>query len=265
MKANSILGKLQKNIVQKSPTILSVIAGFGVVASVALCADATIKSKEKIKKAREEKRKQDKDDSADISMADKAAICIKEFIPTILMVGATEICIYESNKINQKRFAALAGAYILTETNFKEYKEQVESMVGDKKAQEIKDSLVQKHIDETPATQNNTAKNTIPNAFQLSRWFDETSKRYFYSNAEYIRRAEIDANAMLQKNGFVSLNDVYELIGIERIPLGDDLGWDSEFNDEVIIRIDAALMGPDIPVGTITMEVRPSSRWISEV
>ncbi len=262
---NKILDKIQKSIVKNSPTILSVMGGVGAIASVALAADATLKSKQKINEARDIRRKDMQDAEADISLPDKAAICIKEFTPTILMLLATETCIYESNKINQHRLATIAGAYILTETNFKEYKEQVEEMFGEKKAQELKDSIVQKHIDENPPTSENTVKNTLPNATQLGLWYDETSKRYFYSNAEYIRKAEIEANALLQKNGFVSINDIYEMLGVETIPLGEEMGWQSDMNDEVIIRIDAALMGPDIPVGTITMEVHPSSSWISAV
>ena len=99
----------------------------------------------------------------------------------------------------------------------------------------------------------------------MSLWYDETSNRYFYSNAEYIRRAELEANRMLDKNGFVGINDVYSILGLDEIPLGDDMGWQKDINGEVTIEIGTALLGPDVPCGTIRMEVRPTSAWLSEV
>lgn len=259
MHGKEFLDKIQKTIAKNSPTILAVMAGCGAVASVGLAIDGTNQSKKRIEQAKKDSP------TGDISTADKALIYAKAYAPTALMLIATELCLYGSYKEHEKRLATVGAAYILSESNFKEYKEKAEELLGEKKTREIEDSLVQKHIDETPQTEANTSLNHLPNATQLGLWFDETSKRYFYSNAEYIRRAELEANAMLQKNGFVSINDVYDLLGIDSIPLGDDMGWQSDMNEEVIITIGAALMGPDIPVGTIIMEVHPSNAWISEV
>lgn len=259
MQSSKFLDKIQKSIAKNSPTILAIMAGVGAAASVGLAIDGTLQSKKRIEEAKKES------ETGDISTGDKALIYVRAYMPTVTMLAATELCIYGSYKIHEKRLAALGAAYILSESNFKEYKEKAEEMLGEKKTREIEDAIIQKHIDETPQTPSNTSENHLPNATQLGLWFDETSRRYFYSNAEYIRRAEIEANAMLQKNGFVSINDVYELIGVDPIPLGDDMGWQSDLKEEVVIQIDAALMGPDIPVGTIRMEVHPSNAWISEV
>ncbi len=260
-----LLKKTQNYIIKNSPTILAVIGGVGAVGSVILASDAAIQSRKNIQKAQEELRKSSGNAEADISKADKAVIYVKAYTPTAIMLTATEVCIFGSNHINQKRIATLAGAYIISETNLKEYKEKAEELFGAKKAKEIEDSIIQKHINETPQTPQNTCQPNFPNPTQLSLWFDETSRRYFYSNAEYIRKAEIQGNAQLQRTGFVSINDIYELLGIEPIPLGDDMGWQSDMHEEVVIQIDAAIMGPDVPVGTITMDVHPSSAWISEV
>lgn len=259
MQGNQILEKIQKSIAKNSPTILAVMAGIGAAASVGLAIDGTVQSKKRIEQAKKDSP------TGDISKADKALIYAKSYAPTACMLVATELCIYGSHKIHEKRIATLGAAYILSESNFKEYKEKAEELFGEKKAHEIEDAIIQKHIDENPQTEQNTSLNHLPNATQLGLWFDETSKRYFYSNAEYIRKAELEANAMLQKNGFVSINDIYEILGIDSIPLGDDMGWQSDMNEEVIITIGAALMGPDIPVGTILMEVHPSNAWMSEV
>jgi len=103
------------------------------------------------------------------------------------------------------------------------------------------------------------------NVPDLSLWYDTTTDRYFYSNIDYIRKAELDAQRMLERNGFVSINDIYGMLGIKEVPLGDDMGWQSDMNSEVILNTGAVLNQKGDPVGTLTMEVRPSSAWLSEV
>lgn len=283
MKLTNILSDARKYFVKKSPTIFAGIAGLGVLATVVSASKASKKVDEDIKKRREEIREETGDEEADISNKEKAKIYAKDYAPTIAIVLATEACIYESNHINQKRLAALGAAYILKETNFKEYKEKVEEMVGTTKAQQIKDDLIQQHIDDTPQTQQNIINHYNPSIPQLSLWYDETSKRYFYSNADIIRRAEAEATIELKKEGFVSLNRVYELLGVEGVYLGDENGWSTQMCDEVIISIDghlsgrtkqfggselmggSAVIGPDIPIGTITMEIHPNPEWYMQL
>ena len=51
------------------------------------------------------------------------------------------------NHNNKKRIASLAGAYLMSETALKEYKEKAKEVVGAKKAQQISDEIVQDHMD----------------------------------------------------------------------------------------------------------------------
>lgn len=288
--------KIQRVIVKNAPTILAAMGAVGTIAAVCMSSDAALRAKKAIEQAErdakgddyetyisgtkllksgksEEDVKQElsiADNETDIlkpalSKADKALIYAKAYAPTAIMTGASIFCIFGSNHINKQRIASLAGAYILKETAFEEYKAKAEEVIGKKKATEIGDEIIQSHIDQNPPTDLNTMQTNIPNAVQLSLWYDETSNRYFYSNQEYIRRAELEANRMLDKNGYVGINDVYELLGIEPIALGDDMGWQKDMNGEVTIEIGAALLGPDVPCGTIKMEVRPTSAWLSEV
>lgn len=200
-----------------------------------------------------------------LSTSDKALIYAKTYAPTLVMTAASLACIFGSNYVSQKRIASIAGAYILKTTAFDEYKKKAEEFLGKKKANDISDSIIQDHIDKNPPTDENTVQTTIPNPVQLSLWYDETSDRYFYSNAEYIRKAEIQATKMLQKNGYVGVNDIYSILGLEELPLAENLGWDKEITSEVSIKIGSALCGPDIPCGTIKMEVHPTSAWLCEM
>ena len=255
--STGIITKVEQTIAKNAPTILACLGAIGTGAAVVMSSKAALESKKIIE---EESAKRE------LSKPDKAVIYIKAYAPTAAMTAASMVCIFGSNHINKQRIAGLASAYILSETTLKEYKDKAEEIVGSKKAQEIKDSVIQKHIQDNPPTELNTVENRLGvDPTRLSLWFDETSRRYFYTNADYIRRAETEANKMLQKNGFVSVNDVYDLLGLEPIMLGHDLGWSSSEQGDVRIEIGAALVGPDIPVGTITMDVTPCSSWIAEV
>jgi len=264
MSASSIISNLQKTIVKHAPTILTAMAAAGTLASVALSSESAIKAKEELEKK--------KNPDSDISTADKALIYAKAYAPTAIMTTATLICIFGSNHVNKQRIAGIASAYILSETAFGEYKEKVEEIVGKKKAQQIKDNIVQEHIDKNPPTDQNTVCPPYyggPDTLYL--WRDEVANRYFYCNAERIRKAELQANKELQLSGFVSINDIYDMLELPRIKTGDDSGWEYDLNNptssrnrEVKITIDGGLTDIDTPCCVMDMDPWPNSQWFSQ-
>ena len=304
MSSTGFLVNTQRFIIKNAPTILSVMGAVGCIAAVVMSSEAAITVKADLIKAEMDKKgdkypdhiaaktmlesgksvddicnalaiktKPDISDeqqvielaSSSLTQTDKAIIYAKAYAPTALMTGASIFCIFGSNHLSKVRIAALASAYIASENNLKEYKDKVLEVAGKKKAQEVKDELIQDKIDKNPATAANTIIPTITNTVDLSLWYDVISDRYFYSNADYIRRAEIEGQAMLNQNGFVSLNDIYNLLGIKEIPLGDDIGWEFEKTDSVTLTIGAALDDKQQPVGTLNMEVMPSNAWLGAV
>ena len=252
---SNFLAKAQKEIVKNAPTILTVMGAIGTLASVALSSDSALKAQKALGKA-----------GNDISKADKALIYAEAYAPTAIMTTASLVCIFGSNHINKQRIASLAGAYILSETAFKEYRDKAEELVGKKKVQQIKDEIIQDHISTNPPTPENTYMPYAGNSGQtLSLWYDDLTGRYFYSSAERIRKAELEATRMLQKNGYVSINDIYELLNLPTVKIGDDNGWMSDWCTEVNLDIEGGLTDVDMPCGVLVMDPRPSSAWLSEV
>lgn len=200
-----------------------------------------------------------------LTTKEKIIFYAKHYAPAAIMLGVSVFCIFSGNHISKKRIIQLTGALALSQKSLVEYKEKVEEIVGNKKAQEINDELTQDKVLNNPATSANTVIPNMGNQPDLSLWYDTVSDRYFYSNIDYIRKAEIEAQKMLEKNGFVSMNDVYAILGIREIPLGDDCGWSKDINGSVMLETGAVLDDKGNPVGTLSMEVRPSNAWLSEV
>lgn len=243
---------IQKCIIQNAPSILTVIGGIGTVASVALAVDGTLKAQ----KILEEGEGQ--------SSSDKAIVYAASYAPCAIMTVASLTAIFGANHVNKQRIATIASAYILSESNFEEYRDKVEEMFGKKKEQQVRDNVIQDHIDSNKTSKDNVHMSAYePGATTL--WFDEVCQRYFYSSGERIRRVEIEANKILAKDGWVSLNDVYRMLGLPTVKIGDDIGWQCDTNGEVVIEIGGGLTEGDIPCGTIFMDPKPSSWWFSNV
>ena len=200
-----------------------------------------------------------------LTTKEKILLYVKYYTPAAIMLGASVFCIFSGNHISKKRIIQLTGALAASTVSLNEYKDKVAEVVGKKKAQEIKDELTQDKVLNNPATEANTFIPNMGNQPDLSLWYDTVSDRYFYSNIDYIRKAEIEAQRLLEKNGFVSMNDVYAILGIREIPLGDDCGWSKDMNGSVILETGAVLDEKGNPVGTLSMDVRPSNAWLSEV
>lgn len=278
MVANGFLKELQKTIVKNAPTILAVLAGLGAAGTVALTIRGTIKSQEDLKTAKEERQKAENNPEADISTADKALIYAKNYWPAAAMLFATEGCIYGSHHINKKRFAALASAYILKETDFEKYKKDVESILGREKSQELKDAILEKHVNETEPNEANTST-PAKNVPQYTLWWDESSQRYFYTNAETVRKVDLEARNRLQAYGWVGINDIYKALGMSPLPIMDNEGWEHQLEEddvdwsEPLIKIGAVRKSDiDDAVNTIQMEPNatnleqiPSDQWCGAV
>lgn len=181
-----------------------------------------------------------KKDLADVHPDDKAARrtviaeTAKELVPvlgpTIVTATISGACIIGSNRASNKRIAALSAAYSLTETAFKDYKRKATELLGEKKATSIRDAISREKVQENPPSEEIKQMVVMGNNDVLC--LDEYSGRYFYSNAEKIGQAINRLSARCVQEIYVSLNDFYEMLGLRRLPMGEDLGWNVDFLDE---------------------------------
>ena len=148
-----------------------------------------------------------------------------------------------SNNILRKRNVALAAAYATVDKSFKEYRNRVVERFGEQVDKELKYDIKAKKFEETvkdPETgKEKKVKSTVNVANADSgyaRFFDETCKGHEKDtqyNLLMLRGQQQYANDLLHARGYVFLNDVYDMLGIDRTKEGQIVGWVYNKNNEV--------------------------------
>lgn len=204
---------------QNSPTILAGLAVAGVVTTSVLSGKAAVRAHIILKTHPEAKTKKD-----------KAKLLWKTFAPPVVMGAATVGCVIGGQAINQHRNAVLAGAYALAETSIKELESKATEMVGAEKVKEIKDSIMQDKID--AATSNDEIKlgknEVVFSEDTKVKCYDPYSGRIFESSVNEIDKAVNRANTILFADYRLSLNDMYDELGLAHNKDGNDIGWNMD-------------------------------------
>lgn len=148
----------------------------------------------------------------------------KCYIPTIIIGGITIALVGSSNSINLKRNAALASVYTMTERALKTYQDKVVETLGENKAARIKEEIYSDTIKAHEVKNHEIVYTGKGNTL----CYEVTSGRYFRSDIESIRKVQNELNEALLIDSFVTLNELYDRLGLEETKLGYDLGWDVE-------------------------------------
>ena len=190
---------------QHLPTILSIVAGVGVISAVACAIEDTPKALLIL----EEKKKENEE----LTKIDKLIAVAPVYIPTAVLTIATITCIASANILNVKQQKALMGAYMMLDGSFKTYRKKTKELYGE---------------DSDIKIRNEISKDKYPMEEPVTLFYDQFSKRYFESTPEDVLAAEYHFNRNFILRGYASVNEFYEFLGIE--PLEDvcDVGWSIE-------------------------------------
>lgn len=229
-----------------SPELLTGVGIAGLVITTIMAVKATPKALKLIENKKEET------DTEKLAPIETVKTTWKCYIPSVITGVTSIVCIVGANSLNTRRKAALAAAYTISEAALTEYKDKVIQTIGEKKEQEIREAIVQDKID------NNPVENTqvIVTGKGTTRCFDVYTGRYFDSNIDLIRSAVNDLNEQLLKEGTVTLNDFYYLIGLENIPIGDDIGWNAN-KGQVRIDFSSHLSSDKTPCLALDFSIEP--------
>lgn len=258
---NKIFNTVKNITVQHSPEILTGLGIAGMITTTILAVKATPKalddiSAEKRRIANDEsKERQDYEEAHRLLLTpvETVKVAWKNYIPAAITGTVSIACLIGGCSVNGKRNAALATAYSLSETALKDYQHKVIEAVGEKKEQTIKDAVAKEKIEKEPV-QN---KEVIITGKGETLCYDTLSGRYFKSDIEKIRKTVNDLNLRLREENYISLNEFYYEMGLKRIKMGDDLGWNISINGYIEPNYSSQLADDGTPCLVLDYQVGP--------
>lgn len=211
-----IVKTVQKGLSKHSPEILTGLGIIGMVTTTVLAVKATPKALELIEKAKEEKQEE-------LTKVEVVKTAYKPYIPAAVTGVVAATCVISAHKVNAGRITSLATAYQLSTAALSEYKDKVIETVGEEKAKEIKEKIVQEKVDANPLCNNEV----IITGKGKELCLDYMSGRYFESDINVIDKAANTINHRILMGGemYASLNEFYSAIGLSDTGSGKLLGW----------------------------------------
>lgn len=218
-----IVGK--NMLIKQTPIVLTIGAVGGVVATMFMMHKATTTAIQLI-----EKRKAELNLAVDekLTIEETVKTCWKVYIPPLVSAGLTIGAIIASSAINEKRKAALASLYAISEATLKQYQDKIEQVAGPDVAKTIKDVVNGESIgcDETSVMLHD------PDITARVLVHDKMTGQDFWSSITDIREAANDINQMIHGGDMMaSLNDFIGFLigrgatGLSECSFGDECGW----------------------------------------
>lgn len=213
-----------------SPEILTGIGIAGMITTTILAVRATPKALDLI--SREEYEEQ-----RDLTVMETVKVAWKPYIPAAITGVASTACLIGASSVNLKRNAALAAAYTLSDTAFREYKEKVVETIGEKKERDVQDKVAEKKVRENPVTNDVFVYGKGP-----SRCLEPLSMRYFNTDIATIKNAQNEINAQILSGtyGIATINDFYDELDLPHTDIGDKMGWDLDNRMDIHISAQVA-------------------------
>lgn len=252
-----------------SPEILVVAGVIGTVTTVVMACKATLKVNDILDEAKDtidtihecvENEKKTSDGEVytqEIANQDLLVVYaqtgwkfVKLYGPSVALGVASLGCMIGSSVILRKRNIALAAAYTAVETGFKEYRGRVVERFGKDLDRELLYNIKAKEIEETVVDEegNETVEKKTVQVIDPNVAHDIYSTVYCEGSNGWTKSAELNkafllaqqnyANDKLKTQGYLMLNEVYDLLGSPRTGYGQLAGWvytkDSSHGDNYV-------------------------------
>ena len=236
-----------------SPEILVVTGVVGTVVSAVMACKATTKVNTILEKTKsnvdtihecvdnpelaEEYTVEDSKKDLAIVYAQTGLEFAKLYGPSVVLGAASITSILVGHNILRKRNLALAAAYQVVDTGFKQYRGRVVERLGEQmdkelqydiKAKEVEETVVDKKGKEKTVTKTVEVANPIAAQSPYTICFDETCngwQRDAEANKFFLLRQQDYANEKLRSRGYLFLNEVYDMVGARRTKAGQVVGW----------------------------------------
>lgn len=262
--ANLSRGASKAKLVLKkhAPTILMVTGAVSVIGGTVTACKATLKAQDVLKETNEEldqiKKAMDPENLKEgatytqedakkdvIGVYARATMSMaKLYLPSVILIGTGIVSMFASNRILRKRCASLSAAYATLDSIFKKYRKNVVEKYGEEVDHDMRYGVKRKKIEvetidpETGKTKKSKKEISVIDNLEgysdYARFFDDVSGYYEKNrdgrpnndyNMMFLHARQKEANDILQRQGYLFLNTVYDMLGLERSIAGQSVGW----------------------------------------
>jgi hypothetical protein len=221
----------QKN----SPGFLFGVGVVGMVGSTVLACRATLKmdevlveSQAKLKTARTLVHSDRRKDISVIYVKSGVNI-VRLYAPAIIVGGLSIASLTKSHSILNQRNAAITAAYAALEKGFNEYRERVIEKYGKDQDRNFRYGTQQVEVVDPETNKKKIVTRVGPGDPSIyARFFDNGSSSWSKEpeyNLIFLKCQQNYANDLLRARGHVFLNEVYDMLGIQRSKAGAVVGW----------------------------------------
>ena len=192
-------------------------------------------------------------DSSETKLSKKNVIKLvwRLYIPATATGLTTIAAILFAHKVASKKVAAISALYAASDTMFDQYRAKVLETLGKERELSLRDKIAQENVDRHPVS-----NATIIGSGRVL-CLDTFSGRYFYSDAETIRRAQNDINAIVINDMYATLTQFYDLIGLPPTAISSEIGWNTDRLLEVLFNV--CLSEDKLPCLSISFSTSPTS------
>lgn len=251
MDISKFTGKAALVLKKHSPEILVFLGIGGTVTGAVMACKATRKLDDVLldhKERVEMTKKQDPDNKKELTKAyAHTGVQLMKLYGPSFTVGALSVSsILAGNNILRKRNVALAAAYAAVDQGFKDYRGRVAERFGADVDNELRHNLHKEKIEETVEDENGKKKKVKREITVASDGAPSDYARFFAKgeakaaeinddyNLLFLKSQQELANHILRAKGFLFLNNVYEMLGIDPSIPGQMVGWVYDKNDAAL-------------------------------
>jgi Family of unknown function (DUF6353) len=237
---------------KSSPEVLLAAGIVGMVGSTVLACRATLKmdtvlneTKEKLTTAKtlEHPDYSERDRQRDVSLIyyQTGVKVVKLYTPAIVLGGLSIYALTTSHSIMANRAIALTAAYGALEKGFNDYRGRVVEKYGEEEDRNLRYGSQQIEV-ESKSGKTKTVTRVGRNEPSIyARFFDISSSSWNKEpeyNMMFLQCQQNYANDKLHARGHVFLNEIYDMLGLERSKAGAVVGWILSKNGETDNYID---------------------------
>lgn len=245
---NGVTSKVARQLLKtrkNSPHVMFATGVVGVVATTVVASRATLRLDEvtaehnaKLKQANDLHKQghpdySDQDYSKDIlTIQTRKVMSVGRLYAPAIGIGVISICLLtRSHVVLTQRNSGLVAAYALLDKGFKEYRERVVETYGPQADLEFRHDgkfQTESRMVEGEEVPVRIMRVGTQDPSVYARFFDQLNvnwKKTPEYNLIFLRCQQSYANDMLHARGHIFLNEVYDMLGIERSRAGAVVGW----------------------------------------